>query len=138
MYISDEDVNAAKELIANGEAVPVGYRVMVRSIHVDTNLDSYSKSEFPTLGEIEFQDKTDDEAVRQSVGTYFGLVVDVGDFAYGGGRLGDKPWVEKSDVAIFERYAGVRVDFNGDEYRFMNDENILGKIMPKSEVENVK
>jgi co-chaperonin GroES (HSP10) len=120
MYVSDEDIKAAKELIANGEAEPVGYRVMVKSIFVD-------------------QDKTDEEADRQSRGTYFGLVVETGDYAYCGGRLGEEPWVEKGDVAIFERYAGVGINLppgSDNEFRFMNDENILGRMKPTSEVEH--
>jgi co-chaperonin GroES (HSP10) len=139
MYVSDEDIKAAKELIANGKAEPVGYRVMVKSIFVDTEMELSLQGAFPTLAEIDFQDKTDEEAERQSRGTYFGLVVDTGEYAYGGGRLGDAPWVEKGDVAIFERYAGVGINLppgSDNEFRFMNDENILGRMKPTSEVEH--
>jgi hypothetical protein len=91
------------------------------------------------LAAADFTDKTEEEADRQSRGTYFGLVTEVGDFAYGGGRLGDEPWVDKGDVAIFERYAGVGVHLppgSDNEFRFMNDENILGRMKPTSEVVN--
>ena len=136
MHITEEMIADARSLIATGQAEPVGYRLMVKSIFVDTELELSQQAAFPELAKVGFQDKSEEEAERLSRGTFFGIVCDVGDVSYKNPHLGGKEWIEKGDVAIFERYAGIGINLppgSDDEYRFMNDESILGRMIPKSE-----
>lgn len=136
MLITDQMIQDAKYLIATGEAEPVGYRILVKSIFVDTDMDKSLKDKFPELASMDFQDKSEKEATKQSKGTYYGIVCDLGFHAFGNPHLGGKPWLNINDVAIFERYAGVGIELppgSGEEFRFMNDENIMGRMTPKSE-----
>jgi co-chaperonin GroES (HSP10) len=136
LVITDEMIDEARDLIANGEPEAVGYRVMVKSLFAVTELEISQKKQFETLSQSGFQTKTNEQAERESKGTHFGIVVSLGGFAFGGSHLGKENWVEEGDVAIFDRYAGVGIELptgSGNEFRFMNDESIIGRMRAKND-----
>lgn len=136
LQITDQMIEDAKELIANGQAKPVGYRILVKSLEIDTGMASGLKELAPTLAGLDFQDKSEEEAKRQTKGTYFGIVVAIGEQAYSSEHLGVEPWVEVGDVSISERYAGVTIELppgSGNNFQIMNDENIIGVMTPKED-----
>lgn len=128
---TEEAIEKARDLVSNGIPQAVGYRIMMKPLEFTTELTMSEKKKFETLGKIGFQDKTKNEADKHSKGTYFGLVLHVGDFAYKTEQLGKDKWVQEGDVAVFDRYAGVELEIppgSGNKYRFVNDESILGKM----------
>ncbi len=134
MNITEKDIEAARKLISAGEFEASGYRIAIKSIFVETNLDESLKSKYPELAKADFQDKSVDEAGRQSRGTHFGIVASTGSCAYKGRHLTGEIWANEGDVVVFERYAGIGVMMppgSENEIRFMNDENIMGRMINK-------
>jgi co-chaperonin GroES (HSP10) len=133
--VSEEDLDRARDLIANGAPEAVGYRILIKPIEAVSEMEVSQKEKYPTLAKSDFQSKTDNQKERESKGTFHGLVVHVGDFAYKTEQLGGKPWIVVGDVVLFDRYAGVEMDLppgSGEKYRFVNDESVLGKMVTKN------
>ncbi len=129
-----DQIDKARDLIANGTPVAVGYRLMIKPIEATTGLEQAEKSEFQTLAKSGFEVKTEAQKKRESFGTHHGILISKGDFAFKTEGLGMKDWVQVGDVLIFDRYAGVEVELppgSGDMFRFTNDESILGKMEAK-------
>lgn len=132
---SEEELSKARDLIANGAPEAVGYRILIKPIEAVTTLEASEEQKYETLGKAGFEVKTENQKERESKGTYHGLVVHVGDFAYKTEQLGGKPWIAVGDVILFDRYAGVEMDLppgSGDKHRFVNDESVLGKMVTKN------
>lgn len=128
------DIERARELIANGTPVAVGYRLMIKPIDTSTGLEQSEKEMYPTLAQAEFQDKTEGQAEKLSFGTQHGILISKGEYAFKAEALGGEDWIQEGDVVIFDRYAGVEVELppgSGNKYRFTNDESILGKMETK-------
>jgi len=132
--ITPEELDNARDIIAHGTPEAVGYRILIKPIEASTELELSEKKKYQSLSEKGLIVKTEHQKERESKGTFHGVVVHVGDFAYKTEHLGREPWVEKGDVVVFDRYAGVEMELppgSGDKYRFVNDESILGKMRAK-------
>ena len=133
--VTPEDLDKARDLIANGQPQAVGYRILIKPIEASTGMEVSLKTQYPTLGALDVQTKTTEQKDRESKGTFHGLVVDVGEAAYKSELLGGKPWIKEGDVILFDRYAGVEMELppgSGDKYRFVNDESVLGRMEAKN------
>jgi len=133
--ISEEMINDARDLIAFGNPLAVGYRLMIKPIEATTGLEQAEKSEFSVLAKAGFEVKTEDQKKKESFGTHHGILISKGDYAFKAEALGGEDWLQEGDVVIFDRYTGVEVELppgSGEKYRFTNDESILGKMEAKN------
>ena len=133
--ISKEALDEARDLIANGTPEAVGYRILIKPIEAVTKMEVSEEQKYETLGKKGFEVKTENQKERESKGTFHGVIVHIGDYAYKTEQLGGSPWIKEGDVVLFDRYAGVEMDLppgSGDKYRFVNDESILGKMVTKN------
>jgi len=129
--ISKQDIEDALNLIDQGQPEAVGYRVMVHPLKTRKGLEGVEIEEFKHLAKTNFITQTDDHKEKVDKGTFYGIVLDVGNFAYSTEALGRAPWVEAGNVVITERYAGIEIEWppgSGDKVRFINDESILGRM----------
>ncbi len=132
IQITEDDIAAAKDRIATGNPSAVGYRLLVYPIMVEEGLEAAEAVKFEKLKNIGFITKTSGEAERQSKGSHYGILLDIGDFAWATEMLGKKPWVSEGDTLVFGRYAGVDIEMppgSGQILRFMSDENVLGRML---------
>mgnify|MGYP003635555091 CR=1 FL=1 len=67
--ITEKMIDEARDLIANGTPEAVGYRVLLKPIDAVTGMAASQMEQFPTLAASDFQDKTEDQADRESKGT---------------------------------------------------------------------
>jgi len=128
------EIDKARDLIAHGNPVAVGYRLMIKPIEATTQLEQIEKSEFKTLGKAGFEVKTEHQKDRESFGTHHGILISKGEHAFKAEGWTD--WVQVGDVVIFDKYAGVEVELppgSGNKFRFTNDESILGKMQPSEQ-----
>lgn len=91
--------------------VPLGDRVLIKPIEVDTK----------TKSGIIIPDTIDKEKPEQ------GKVVAVGDGRYVDGKL-VKPNVKINDVVVFSKYGYDEVKHNDEEFYLLKEENILALI----------
>lgn len=92
---------------------PVGYRLLIALPQV---ADTYEGTSIL---------KTDSERGRDHIMSIIGLVVDMGDDAYGDeARFPDGPWCKTGDYVMFRMNSGTRFTIGGTEYRLMNDDSI--------------
>ena len=128
--VTQEMVDKAKDLIANSPSEAVGYRLKIRVLYVDTEMEAAEKAKFETLAKAGFETKTEKQADKLSKGSHYGILVSKGEFAFKADQLGGADWVNEGDVLVFDRYAGVDIEEppgSGEIYRYMNDESILGR-----------
>jgi co-chaperonin GroES (HSP10) len=91
---------------------PVGYRLLIALPQVEEKFDS---------GII----KADRTVYEEKILTVVGLVLDMGDEAYGDkDRYPNGPWCKVGDYVLFRANTGTRFKINGVEYRIMNDDSI--------------
>lgn len=124
----------ARKLIASGIPKAAGYRLLIKPIEVEKGLTEAQSKEFQALADLGFEAKTDGQKEREDRGTMWGIVEDVGEFAYKQPALGGQ-WCEKGDVVCFKRYEGARFELppgSGQYYSFVNDEDIFGVIGRKA------
>ena len=92
---------------------PVGYRLLIALPQV---ADTYEGTSIL---------KTDSERGRDHIMSIIGLVVDMGNDAYGDeARFPDGPWCKQGDYVMFRMNSGTRFTIGGTEYRLMNDDSI--------------
>lgn len=92
---------------------PVGYRLLIALPQV---ADTYEGTSIL---------KTDSERGRDHIMSIIGLVVDMGNDAYGDeARFPDGPWCKPGDYVMFRMNSGTRFTIGGTEYRLMNDDSI--------------
>lgn len=92
---------------------PVGYRVLVALPQAEETYEGTSIL------------KTDSERSRDHIMSIIGLVVDMGDQAYGDEeRFPNGPWCKEGDFVMFRMNSGTRFTIGGVEYRLMNDDSI--------------
>lgn len=71
---------------------------------------------------------------KQEVAGITGYVVQLGDSAYKGEypkgvpRFPEGNWCEEGDCVIYKTYSGTRIDVAGQEFRIMNDDQILAVV----------
>ena len=135
--ISKDDIDQARDLIANGTPEGVGYKILIKPIDSVTGMSNSESQQFPTLAKADFQDKTDDQSERLSKGTQHGILCHIGPGAFVGGTWDNCKQVPKvGEVIIFDRYCGVEMELppgSGDKYRFANDEALLGVMVKLDE-----
>ena len=69
--------------------------------------------------------KTDTQRNQEHIMSIIGLVVDMGDQAYGDAeRFPTGPWCKQGDYVMFRANTGTRFSIAGKEYRLMNDDSI--------------
>ena len=69
--------------------------------------------------------KTDTQKNQEHVMSIIGLVVDMGNEAYGDAeRFPTGPWCKQGDYVMFRANSGTRFKVDGLEYRLMNDDSI--------------
>jgi len=137
--ITQEVIEEACNLIAEGVPQAVGYRLMIKPIEASTQMELAEKKKNPELANVGFIMKTNYQAEKETRGTHHGILVNKGEFAFRADQLGSKDWVSEGDVLIFDRYSGVVVELppgSGEKYRFTNDESVLGKMVPRGESKN--
>ena len=135
IQVTEEMIDEARDLIAFGNPVAVGYRLMIKPIEATTGLEASEKAEFGALAALDFEVKTEDQKKKESFGTQHGILVSKGDHAFKAAALGEEDWTSEGDVVIFDRYAGIEIELppgSGQKFRFTNDESILGKMEAKS------
>lgn len=92
---------------------PVGYRVLVALPQPEETYEGTSIL------------KTDTERSRDHIMSIIGLVVELGDQAYGDEeRFPTGPWCKEGDYVMFRMNSGTRFTIGGIEYRLMNDDSI--------------
>ena len=131
--ITEDMINEARDLIANGTPEAVGYRILIKPLDATKGMEKSQMAKFETLGRIGFETKTDEQAERESKGTHHGILAHAGPGSFKGDleKFGCD-WPKEGDVVILDRYTGTEVELppgSGDKYRFANDEAILGKMV---------
>lgn len=91
--------------------VPAGHRVLIKPEIVEEK----------TSGGIILAQTTKD---REQQATMRGVVVEVGENAWKAFDDG-RPWAKVGDKVVFRKYAGEKVPEGDNEYRVVNDEDIL-------------
>lgn len=92
---------------------PVGYRVLVALPKPEDKFEGTNIL------------KTEKAKQLDHVMSIIGLVVDMGDQAYGDTeRFPTGPWCEAGDYVMFRMNSGTRFTISGIEYRLMNDDSI--------------
>ncbi len=148
IQISEDDIKQARDLIAHGTPEAVGYKILIKPIDSVTTLSNAQSNKFETLAKAGFQDKTDEQAERESIGTQHGILIHIGPgaFSFLGPNEADtgqplskretnriaRLFPKEGDVVIFDRYCGVEMELppgSGDMYRFANDEALLGRMV---------
>lgn len=135
IQITEKMIEEARNLIATGNPVAVGYRLMIKPIDAVTGLESAEKEQYSALAKAGFEAKTKEQKNKESYGSQHGILVSKGEFAFKADSLGGEDWVDEGDVLIFDRYAGIEIELppgSGDKYRFTNDESVLGKMEAKN------
>lgn len=94
--------------------VPAGHRVLIKPEIVEEK----------TSGGIILAQTTKD---REQQATMRGEVVDVGENAWKAFDDG-RPWAKVGDKVVFRKYAGEKIPEGDEEYRVVNDEDILAII----------
>ncbi len=129
--ITLEEIAKARDLITSGTPEAVGYRLMIKPIEAITGMEISEQEKYSELAKAGFETKTKEQKDRESNGSFHGILISKGEFAFKGGALGGEDWVNVGDVLIYDRYAGVEVELppgSGEVYRFTNDESILGRV----------
>lgn len=94
--------------------VPAGHRVLIKPEIVEEK----------TSGGIILAQTTKD---REQQATMRGVVVEVGENAWKAFDDG-RPWAKVGDKVVFRKYAGEKIPEGDEEYRVVNDEDVLAII----------
>ena len=140
IQISEDDIEQARDLIANGTPEAVGYKILIKPIDAVTKMSNAESEQFPTLAKADFQDKTDNQSERLSKGTQHGILCHIAPGAFDFLKDNDPTheprtrefYPKEGEVVIFDRYCGVEMELppgSGDKYRFANDEALLGRMV---------
>ncbi len=91
---------------------PAGYRLLIALPEVE---------EFYDGGLL----KTTNSKQKEYILSIMGIVVDMGEGAYGDKeRFPEGPWCKEGDYVMFRMNTGTRFTVNGKEFRLMNDDSI--------------
>ena len=103
---------------------PVGYRVLVALPQPEDKFDGTSVL------------KTEKVKQQDHIMSIIGLVVDIGDQAYGDiERFPTGPWCKEGDYVMFRMNSGTRFTIGGVEYRLMNDDSIEAVVTDPSGIQ---
>ena len=98
------------------EFEPAGFRLLVKPDTVETKVKQ---------GEVEFY-LAGDKKLEQA-GQMVGTLVKVGKAAW----PNETPWAFPGDRVYFFRYAGHEIELDGQKYRLMDDNDIIGVVTPQ-------
>ncbi len=132
LQVTEDDLENARLLIATGTQQAVGYRLVIKPIEAGKGLEKAEQAAYSHLAQSGFEVKTDNQADKESKGSQYGIVLSIGPGAYTAPGLGDAP--KEGEVVIFERYAGIEMEFppgSGNMCRIMNDESLIAKMESK-------
>lgn len=104
--------------------IPVGWRVLLKPRDVSD----------VTAGGIIRPDITKETMKLAAV---ICEVIAMGPDAYGDANKFQDPWVKVGDQVLIERFAGARFKYNGEEYRILNDDEIIAVINDPDNITNV-
>jgi len=93
--------------------IPKGYRILVALPTMEENFAGSSLL------------KTDAQKHRDYITTIMGIVIDMGEDAFGDKeRFPSGPWCKQGDYVMFRMNTGTRFKVNGKEFRLMNDDSV--------------
>ena len=92
---------------------PTGWRVLLKPVKVKAK----------TRGGIILPDSVQEIEQMTSV---ICEVIEMGEKAFGEDRHGSA-WFNEGDYVLIERSSGMKFDFEGEEYRILDDEKIVAK-----------
>ena len=101
-----------------------GYQVLVRPLEVPEK----------TAKGIFIPDTSQDAARAAAIVVE---VIQVGPDAYTGDKYVSGPWCNAGDFVIIGRWAGRRFKYRGDEFRFLNDDDVLGIVSDPEAVSSI-
>jgi co-chaperonin GroES (HSP10) len=87
---------------------------------------------------------TSETTKREELATTIGYVIDMGDGAYTDpGKTPGDPWCQTGDYIIFGRYAGARIEMQGEDndnlpLRLINDDEVLAVVNNPEDYVGVK
>ncbi len=106
----------------NDVLTPVGYQILVRM----------PPPEDKTSGGIIIPDKAKE---AESAATVLAQAVSIGPDAYKDTlRFPNGNYCRPDDWVVISKYAGVRLDVDGNEYRLINDDTVLAVVKDTSRV----
>ena len=95
---------------------PTGYRVLIKPIELQEQ----------TQGGVFLPD---DYLDKEEMAHMIGQVVETGPDAYGDeGRFPSGPWCQLNDWIVFAKYSGKTFEYEGVEYRLLNDDQVLAVV----------
>lgn len=93
---------------------PAGWRILLKPVIIEEK----------TQGGIILPDSVKDV---KDLATVVCQVVAMGSEAYSDvDRYGPEGWAKEGDYVMIERFAGAKFKWNNEEYRILNDDEILG------------
>jgi co-chaperonin GroES (HSP10) len=93
--------------------IPKGYRILVALPSMEETFAGSSLI------------KTDSQKHRDYITTIMGIVIDMGEDAFGDKeRFPSGPWCKQGDYVMFRMNTGTRFKVNGKEFRLMNDDSV--------------
>lgn len=115
--------DAIKAKVAALPVHPTGWRVLVKT----------PKPVEKTAGGIIIPTKVQDE---EKILTMFGEVVELGPVAYKNRPDVDfgGPWCKEGDAVLLSKYAGTKIEIDGEQYRIINDDEVQGVVNDTSRV----
>lgn len=127
--IDDGTAAKAEAIIAKGAVRASGYHLKIFPLASDTALKAGEKEKYAELAKLGFKAASDRQAMRETKGSDFAVVVDVGPLAWKDDRLGGQQWAKPGQVVRYLRYAGLEFEEppgSGKVFRIINDEDVLG------------
>ena len=115
MSVTRDFINEDEEMRA------VGHRIIVKLLDMEETIGN----------EVKFVVAKDDATRRrEELGQQIGIIVSMGPSAFDGMAIKDAG-IKEGDKVIFKRYDGVHIETVDEDYRFINDDDIYGKIAKK-------
>ncbi len=94
---------------------PVGWRILLK----------IKPAQEKTAGGIILTPQSQDTA---RIAAQVAEVIEVGRDAYIDSTRFDTDWCVKGDWIMIGKFAGVRFEVDGEEYRFINDDEVIAKV----------
>lgn len=113
----------AAQTVARQMPEPTGYHVLITIPEIKKKTD----------GGIIIPDEI---TGREHTASIVGFVLKLGPDAYADKKkFPSGPWCKEGDFVLFRSYSGSRVKINGQEFRFINDDTVVGVVADPRGVE---
>lgn len=114
---------AVAQKVARQMPEPTGYHILITIPDIKKKTD----------GGIIIPDEV---TGREQTASIVGFVLKLGPDAYSDKkRFPSGPWCKEGDFVLFRSYSGSRVKINGQEFRFINDDTVVGVVADPRGVE---